>query len=108
MDEKGEMKLSIALQHQIHWFVQIKYGHTLLLKMTKLLTMSTAGKNVVRILGISWDIVLLKDLKNYILLKIFQDYVVFTLTLVNPGDTADPSPGHLAIQTWIVRSADVG
>ena len=43
-----------------------------------------------------------------VLLIIFQDCVVFTLTLVNPGDTVDPSPGHLAIQTWIVRSADVG
>ena len=27
---KGEMKLSIALQHQIHWFVLTKFGHTLL------------------------------------------------------------------------------
>ena len=54
MDGKGEMKLSIVLQHQIHWFVLTKFGHTVLLKMTKSLTMSTAIKNAVGQILMSW------------------------------------------------------
>ena len=42
------------------------------------------------------------------LLLVFQDCVVITPSLVILGDTADPALGPLAIETWIVRSADVG
>ena len=90
--------------------------------MTKLLTTFAAIRNVVRIcLGMTWEDVLLinlrgssanqvleKGVQKRTLLLVFQDCVVITPSLVILGDTADPALGPPAIETWIVRSSDVG